>query len=301
MPLVFYLVPLTAALVYALASITLKRGLPTEGGFLRAFFVNNTIICLIGAPAYLVGSPPADLGLLFWPILQGAIALVAAFAGVLALRLTDVSVATPLVGSKVLWVALFTVLFLGDPVPLAWWLAAVLTVVAVYLLGRPPRHLRAIGDPHLLPGAALALLSAAGFAVTDLIIQDRAAAVGLPWFIGVSFTTAGLLGLVLVPFFRGPIMALGWTKIRWIAIGSALIPLQFFGLAWVLSTWGEATALNILYSSRGLWAVLLVWIAGPLLGNRERDAGPVVLRRRLGGAGLLLVAIALVFQQPPQP
>jgi hypothetical protein len=50
----------------------------------------------------------------------------------------------------------------------------------------------------------------------------------------------------------------------------------------------------VVYSARGLWSVLAVWWVGHWFGNTERDRGGSVLRTRLFGAALLLVAIVLV-------
>ena len=52
--------------------------------------------------------------------------------------------------------------------------------------------------------------------------------------------------------------------------------------------------MNVLYTTRGVWGVLLVWVFGHWFANTERSLGPAVLTRRLIGAILLLAAIALV-------
>ena len=56
----------------------------------------------------------------------------------------------------------------------------------------------------------------------------------------------------------------------------------------------NATAANVIYSSRGLWSVVAVWAIGHWFANRERHLGAEVLRWRLAGAGLMMAAIALV-------
>ena len=47
---------------------------------------------------------------------------------------------------------------------------------------------------------------------------------------------------------------------------------------------GEATAVNVVYSARGLWSVIAVWTLGHLFGNDERGHGAGVMRARLLGA-----------------
>ena len=66
------------------------------------------------------------------------------------------------------------------------------------------------------------------------------------------------------------------------------------GIALTLGIWGNATAVNIVYSTRGLFSVLVVWLAGHWFANTERQAGRAVLVSRLIGALLILAAIALV-------
>lgn len=61
-----------------------------------------------------------------------------------------------------------------------------------------------------------------------------------------------------------------------------------------LGFYGNATAVNILYSSRGIWSVVLVWLLGGWFGNSEREQGKEVMVRRLVGAFLLFLAIILV-------
>ena len=60
---------------------------------------------------------------------------------------------------------------------------------------------------------------------------------------------------------------------------------------------GQATLINILYASRGLWTVVLVWVVGHWFGNQERGHGHRVMARRMIGAGLLLVAVLLVVRR----
>jgi hypothetical protein len=49
-----------------------------------------------------------------------------------------------------------------------------------------------------------------------------------------------------------------------------------------------------MFSSRGLWSVLFVWLLGHWVRSREQQLGAGVLGGRLAGATLMLSAIALV-------
>ncbi len=65
-----------------------------------------------------------------------------------------------------------------------------------------------------------------------------------------------------------------------------------------IGLYGSATATNILYGSRCLWSVLLVWMLGSLAGAPPTDAAShrSVMIRRLTGALLLFLAMALVLR-----
>ena len=70
-------------------------------------------------------------------------------------------------------------------------------------------------------------------------------------------------------------------------------PLLALGIAFAIMSYGEATLVNILYTSRGIWTIAIVWICGPWFGNTERSHGSKVMIRRLVGSGLILVAVKL--------
>jgi hypothetical protein len=73
-----------------------------------------------------------------------------------------------------------------------------------------------------------------------------------------------------------------------------MMGLQALTITSTIAHWGNVAAVNVVYSSRGLWSVVLVWLAGRWVHNREQELGAVVLRWRLAGAILMLAAIGLV-------
>jgi hypothetical protein len=57
---------------------------------------------------------------------------------------------------------------------------------------------------------------------------------------------------------------------------------------------GHAASINVVYSSRGLWTVILVWWLGHWVHSREQHLDEGVLGWRLAGATTMIAAIALV-------
>jgi len=53
----------------------------------------------------------------------------------------------------------------------------------------------------------------------------------------------------------------------------------------------------VVYGTRGLWSLALVWWAGSWFGNAERrDSGPRVILARATGGALILTAVILALQ-----
>ena len=76
--------------------------------------------------------------------------------------------------------------------------------------------------------------------------------------------------------------------------GTFFIALQSVIFVTALGIYRQATAANVIYSSRGLWSVVLVWAIGHWFHSQERKLGGSVLRWRLAGAFLMTAAILLV-------
>ena len=137
-----------------------------------------------------------------------------------------------------------------------------------------PTRAIAVGPvmPRILAGAATALvmnLSRNPFATLEIAF----------W----------LLGSLEDRSFRHVALALPF-----IVAGGALLWLQCTGMVVAISLGHEVTRTNILYNTRGIWSVVLVWVVGHWFGNVERSAGPAVMTRRLLGAAILLGAVFLV-------
>jgi hypothetical protein len=108
------------------------------------------------------------------------------------------------------------------------------------------------------------------------------------------FLMVGLYSMAFIPFFSAPLRQLPAPAWRWLAFGSALLAINNSGIVLTLGIWGGATAVNIVYSFRGLVSVVLVWVIGHWFESEERKLTPAARRGRLGGAALMIAAIILV-------
>ncbi|MGE9297205.1 MAG: EamA family transporter [Puniceicoccales bacterium] len=238
----------------------------------------------------LIDEGPPNWSAVIWPILAGVGFFLGHVLTYAAIRLGDVSVQAPMMGTKVVFVATFSVLVGAGPVPLVWWIGAGLTAVAIFLLGFSDwSNRRAVWKT-----AAMALAASSVFGLTDALVMKHAPLFGPGYFLTVLNTVMLVLSFGMIPFFKEPLRAIPKNAWGWLIGGALCMSLQALGIGTAIAFWGDATAVNIIYASRGLWGIVLVWFIGSWFGNREREAGGAVMRRRFAGAALLCVAIALV-------
>ena len=288
----YYLNPVLCAIIFACATLLLKRGLHEGAGATRAVFVTNATFFFCLLPLWWMYPTHIPVELLWAPVAAGLVAFLGSLFQTLALKVGDASVATPLLGGKVVFVALFSTLILGNVLPTSWWLAAVLSGMGVFLIGRQPGGKAQSSKLGLT--VLLSMLSVSSFALMDIIIAGWGKSFGFQRFVVIQQVFTFGFSLCLIPFFTAPLRSLSRSCWGWLLGGSALIVLQFFILNWTISNFGNPTAINIFYSSRGLWTLLLVWTVGPLFGNRERNLGGSVFMGRTLGAILLLGSVLIV-------
>jgi len=285
----FWLPPLTAAFVYAFAALAIKRVSDWYGPWRVAFFSNLAVAALF-APLFAL--PQADASWSHWwqPVLTGAGFFAGQVFTFLAIYRGDVSVATPLMASKTIFVALYAALLLGAELGCELWAAAALTTVAVALL----RGGTAAERRRLLPSIVFGLLSAMTFGATDIAVQELSGPFGFNRFLPVMFGTAGLLSFGLIPLFtKRPGLAPPASRL-WAHAGCWLLALQAGIVGWSLSHFGRAPEQNIVYAARGLFSLFFVWLVGRSMGLGERGLPPRELARRLAGALLLIGCVASV-------
>ena len=285
------LFPLIAALLYAFGALVLKRSSDLGVGLWRTTFVANLIVAALFSLLWLLGGPPVERELLWQPGVIGLCLFVGQISQFLALEKGDVSVAVPVFGLKVILVAFLTPFLTGDAVSLKLWIAAFLSVLGITFLnrkdaGKPPRNLAVT----FIAGG----IGAVAFAIFDVLVQKWGPSWGAGRLLPCIFWINAILSFGLIFRFSAPLSAIPARAWPWLTGGSALLGIQSITFVSTLAVFGKATSANIVYASRGLLSVVLVWIVGHWFMNAEQHLGAGVLRWRLVGALLMMSAIVLV-------
>jgi drug/metabolite transporter (DMT)-like permease len=282
------IIPLVVAMLYAVAALILKRANGDLPEPWRLTFVVNWLMAAVFSVFLLRGGSAFTWLHLLHAATAGLTFFIGQIFTFLALSRGDVSVATPVLGTKVIFVALFGIAVGTEQVSAGMWLAAFITSIATALLGSSGGGKRT----HPLGRSIFYGLTAAGsFALTDICMQAWGPAWGLGYFAPATFACMAVYSFALIPFFAGPLRELEW---RWLLPGGTLLGFQASGIAYSIIMFRSATTTNIIYNSRGIWSVVLVWAIGHWFGNTERAHGPRIMIRRLAASLLLLSAIVLV-------
>ena len=283
--------PLLASFLYAVGSWGLKLGLRRGARSREVTALSNLAMAGWSAPLifFFPGQFHADG--FAGAALAGSTLFLGRLCAIRALSHGDLSHATPILGTKTVFVALLSVIFLKEKISSGLMAGAILTSLAVALLSwTPALNVNSKTRGKFDRATTLWALSAAlFFAATDIVVQKYARLVGVGWFQPIMFSTLALLTPLLFIRRRPRSSPLPPTSKLPVLLGSGIIGFQTSLVILVIGIFGHATATNVVYATRGLWAVLLEGAAGGGATTMDRR----ILALRLTGAALLLGAVAL--------
>jgi drug/metabolite transporter (DMT)-like permease len=287
---VHLILPLVAAIIYVVSALLLKRSSDLGAEIWRSTRVINYTQALLATPLWLLGGTIPSFSLWWQPALAGLLFCAGQVFTLLALTTGDVSVATPVLGVKILLVALLSVMLIGDPVGARLWTAAALSSVAIALLNISP------GQSHRRVGMTIVLagLGATAYASLDVLVQKFSPVWGTGRFLPLAMACGAAYSLGLPRGRKANLPASPGSYTPWLVAGAVGFASQGLMFMSAVSIYRQVTSANVLYSSRGLWSVVGVWAIGHWFTNREQHLGARVLAWRFVGAVLLMAAIVLV-------
>lgn len=249
---------LVGAVLYALAALFIKLAILRGASSWSVTFYSNLASGSIFLPLLLFGHGTWHPSQAWLAVAAGVLFFVGQIATFRSIASGDVSIATPALSSKVVFVALLS-LAIGARPDRNLWVAVGLTMAGMLLLHRGPRGAHAT-RPMVTLGWAL--LAALVFSAADVLVQA-----------GSPRARPG-----------------AW---RWGAAGIGLLAVQILGVGAAIGVYGNATAVNVIYGSRGLWSVVLAAMAVRFLRITEGTRDRRTLLYRLAGSLLILSAVVV--------
>jgi|TARA_B110000908_G_scaffold171300_1_gene233558 drug/metabolite transporter (DMT)-like permease len=291
----FYINTAIAAFGYAVAATLSKRALKQGAGILRLSFIMNWVFVPVFSFVLLSHEGAIPWSQLQFPLLTGVLFFLGQVFTFAAIRFGDVSLQTPVMGTKAVFAVLIAVLLGTEVVSVPIAVAALVSMFGIALLG-----FSGDGVEHVGRTLCFALLSSLFFASSDTMVGYYASDFGVPMYLFLTILVNALLSCFLVPFFREPIRRMPPTAWPWIIAACLLMAGQGLLLNYTLGRYQHVAAINVIYSTRGLWSVVLGAMAIRLFAQ---TAGPVAPRRififRMAGALLMCIGIVILFYPSP--
>lgn len=231
---------------------------------------------------------PASL--LWQPAIIGGLYLAGQLFTLLAVDRGDVSIAAPVLGVKVLIVPALAPFFVEEDLSAKVWIAAAIAVVGI---GFVQARDNSIERSKILASVGFALLAACSMTMFDLLIQRWASAWGAGYFLPIAFGFAAVFSLAFARLADRPsdLKQKGVTHL--LAVGALLMAVQAIGMTVTLGLFGDATRVNIVYSLRGLWGVLLTWLLARRFTTADATPGNRTMTMRLIGAVLIGISVVI--------
>jgi len=280
-----------AALGYAVAATFAKRALGQGAGILRLSLLMNWVFVPVFALLLFSHQGVIPWSQLQYPAITGLLFFLGQVFTFAAIRFGDVSLQTPIMGTKAVFAVLIAVLLGTEVVTLSMAVAALVSMLGIALLGFSGDGVEWVGRT-----LCLALLSSFFFAGSDTMVGFYAGDFGIPMFLFLAILVNALLSCLLIPFFREPMRQMPAAAWPWILLACLFMAGQALLMNYTLGRFQHVAAINVIYTTRGLWSVVFGILALRIFARSGRPAAPRrIFILRMAGALLMCVAIAILF------
>lgn len=287
---VFHINTAIAALGYSVAAVFSKQALSRGAGILRLSFMMNLIFLPVFGILLLQHSGAIPWDRIQYPILTGVFFFLGQIFTIAAIRLGDVSLQTPMMGTKAVFAVLIAIVCGTEAVGLPIFLAALVAMLGVVFLGFSGNGAERVGI-----SISLALLSSLTFAGSDTMVGVFAGEFGVPSFLFIAMAVNAFLSFLLIPFFTEPLREIPRAAWPWMLAACLLMAGQALLLNFTLGRFQHVAEINVIYSTRGLWSVVLGALAVRFFDQSGGANASRTYALRFAGALLMCIAIAILF------
>lgn len=283
--------PFLAAALYC-ASIMLVKCASASGRLsgVSALVINNFIAGAAFAPLIFVSPLPGDLVLLWQPLLVGLLCSAGNVATFICAERGEISLMTPIMGMKMIFVIVFAGAFLDAPLPSSIVAAGVICCVAVFIMGFERGSLK---SRKIAFTVSLAVAACLCYAACDVLIQKFAPNFSKGAMVGFMTVVMPFSVLPFAPRFLREAAASGRRELSLGVAAGALMVLEMFLMILAISGPVGASLCNILYNTRGIMSIVFVYLLGRKFAPLKELSGASAAQRA-AGAAMILAAVFMV-------
>lgn len=287
---IYLVIAFVAAFAYSIGGLFNKQAISQGAGLMRIIAISAWTPAILLMPTVFLYSDPMPLHLWYQPLIASLFFSGGTTCYVIALRTGDLSIVAPVSGAKPIMNAVLVSALLGITVPATTWIAGALTLGALFIM-RTPNHST---DHSFARTATITLMAIFGYALCDTSLMLWASAWGVTRFAVITFSIASIVALFLIPRFSGKWCDMTRSAKRNILLGAFFSSLPAVTMSYALGTYGHAPEINVVYASRALISIVIVFALGRWVGSSEQNMSRSAWVRRLIGAMVLTGAVLLV-------
>lgn len=279
-----------AAMGYSIAAVFSKQGLQRGAGILRLSFVVNLVFLPVFATLLLKHEGPITLSALYLPVITGVLFFMGQVFTFAAIRVGDVSLQTPMMGTKAVFAVAIAAFCGTEDVTWLMFAAAFVAMLGVAFLGLSGNGAEKVGL-----SITLALLSSLFFAGSDTMVGSFAVDFGVPAFLFITMATNSLLSFGLIPFFQEPLRMIPAQAWPWVIVAGLFMAGQALLVNYTIGRYQHVAEINVIYSTRGLWSVVFGAVAIRMFHQGSKGTPKRIYLMRFSGALMMCAAILILF------
>ncbi|MBR4596780.1 MAG: hypothetical protein IKO42_00045 [Opitutales bacterium] len=285
------LLPIIAAAMYCISVMLVKSSAKRRALSGASILVmNNLLAGLVFVPQIFLAGDMPGLGAAWQPMLAGAFCAAGNIATFICAERGEVSLMTPIMGVKILIVILLARILLNESLPSSTTLAGAVCCAAVLLMGWRKNSLKSGSAKATI---ALALAACSFYAACDVLLQKFSPNFEKGQLLGLMCAALPLSIIPLMPRFFREIARARRSELAFGFLSAALMTGEMFLMVLAITGSVGASLCNILYNTRGVMAVALVYIGGAKFESvHELDRSAAA--RRLAGSLMILAAVSAV-------
>ena len=287
------LYPFVAAVFYCASIMLVKYASQSKKlSGLSMLVMNNLLSGLVFIPAIFFEAKFPDVSIIWQPMIASAFCAIGNVATFSCAERGEVSLMTPLMGIKTLMVIMFARVFLDVDLPHTITIAGVICCCAVFIMGFSNKSLR---TEKLAITVFLAIVACFSYALCDVFIQKYAPNFSRNAMLSLTSVAMPLSIIPLLPKFFREVFSCD-KKTLLLGSSSAVLMIGEMYLMFI-SISGElgASLCNILYNTRGLMSVVLIYFLGKYFIKLKELSSASAIQRSVG-AIMILIAVVIALQ-----
>ena len=221
----------------------------------------------------------------WWAIGNGVFFFLGQWFSIQSVKTGDLAVHSSALGMKVVIVGFFSMLVGLEPSSWSLVCGVILATVAIFLVSGGSAE----GWRTHRVTVGLTLVACLFFGINDFLTGWQSREIGAARWLILMMSTSGVISIGLL-FRRGEQLAMlvRNPRIATFVVGAGLLlGLQALVVNLAFSRYGQPTLSNVVFSTRGLMAVLFLYFIG-------RKSDPRFVRKQSAGGVLMVIALAIV-------